>query len=314
MKTIHIAIIGAGTMARQHILAFQDQANVKIQAIHSRTRSKAEVLAQEFNIPIVANSITELYEQSKAQLVIVCVPELQANAVAKACFKLNWTVLLEKPAGYHWLDANDIAEAALQAPQAVFVAFNRRFYQSALSIAADLNARDEPRYIRVQDQQNFSEARAHQHPEEVVQKFMYANSIHVIDLICYFARGNITKVVPIVPWQGDATQIMLGYVEFDSGDKALYEGIWQGPGPWACSISTPSRRWEMRPLEKAIVQNKNERTLSETASDPLDTSYKAGFYRQAEEICKAVRGEKNQAVSIQESLKTMELIHKLFQV
>jgi len=314
MKKIKVAVIGAGSMAREHIRAFQALEGVSVAGIYSRTKSRAEALAQEFNISTVADSIDGLYHESQANLVVVTVPELQANAIAKACFQYDWTVLLEKPAGYDLLDANDIAEAALTCSQAVFVGFNRRFYASARAILEDLDSRDEPRFIHIQDQQSFAEARQYNHPEAVVQKFMYANSIHNIDLIRFFGRGEIVNVQPILPWQQEKSVIVLSLIEFDSGDKALYEGIWQGPGPWACAISTPARRWMMQPLEKASYQNVNERKKNELEVHELDQQFKAGFYVQAQEICKAIRGEKSQAITIQQSLKTMELIHQMFGV
>lgn len=314
MNDVKIAIIGAGSMAREHIRAFQAVEGVQVSGLFSRTRERAEKLAAEFNIPIVTNSIQELYEQSQANCVIVAVPELQANSVAKQCFQHNWVTLLEKPAGYDLFDASDIAEAALQAKRPVYVGFNRRFNSSSLQVLADINSRDESRYVHVQDQQNFLEARKHNHPEEIVKKFMYANSVHTIDLIRYFCRGEIKQVQPILPWKQEQSQIVLSFIEFESGDKALYEGIWQGPGPWACAVSTPGKRWTMQPLEKATYQNANERQTHEVEIDKIDGLYKAGFYRQAQEICKAVRGETHQAVTIQDSLKTMELINKIFEV
>ncbi|ASQ46430.1 Gfo/Idh/MocA family protein [Legionella clemsonensis] len=315
MNGLNVAVIGAGKMGREHIKAFQAIDGVKVTGLFSRTKTTAEQMAKEFNIPCVTDSVADLYEKSAAHLVVVAVPELQANSIAKACFQHNWNVLLEKPAGYDLRDANDIAEAALQARGQVFVALNRRFYSSALTILSDLNANnDAKRYIHIQDQQSFAEARGCHHPEEVVQKFMYANSIHVIDLIRYFARGEVTHVQQISPWQQEKSQMVISYIEFDSGDKALYECIWQGPGPWACAVSTAYRRWSMQPLEKACFQNANERIAHEVEMDIKDQQFKAGFYRQAQEVCKAVLGEKSQVITIKESLKTMGLINKIYGV
>ena len=79
-------------------------------------------------------------------------------------------------------------------------------------------------------------------------------------MIMALGRGKISKVDRITPWHGADTELMLAYVEFDSGDSALYEGVWQGPGPWACAVSTVGRRWTMQPLEQATYQNAGERT------------------------------------------------------
>lgn len=311
---VRVAIVGAGGMANEHIRAFSALPDVEVCGIHSRTRSRAEELAQSHDIAIVADSISELKDKTAADLVVVAVPELAANKVAKDCFSHDWAVLLEKPAGYDLADAEDIAAAAKAHSKPVMVGFNRRFYSSVATVLADIDTRDEARYVRIQDQQSYEEARRYNHPEEVVERFMYANSIHVIDLIRAICRGRVVDVNPIKPWMGEQTEVVLVYITFDSGDCALYEGLWKGPGPWAAAVSTPARRWLMQPLEDAAFQNAGERTRQERLRDQIDVDFKPGFFRQAEAVVASVRGQESAAVSIDQSLETMRLINRMFGV
>ena len=179
-------------------------------------------------------------------------------------------------------------------------------------LPAEVDARQ--RFIHVQDQQSYAEARRYNHPEAVVEKFMYANSIHLIDLIPFFGRGKVLRVERITPWNGEVTEVMLAHVEFESGDSALYEGLWKGPGPWACSVSTPSRRWSMQPLEQAVFQNAGERSRQTIEPSEDDRQYKAGFLLQARAATAAVRGETSEIATLDDSLQTMRLIHQLFGV
>ena len=310
-----IALVGTGSMGREHARAFSAQPNAHIVALHNRTREKAETLAAGLDNPLVCDTIEELADRSQPDLIVVAVPELAANSVAKACFRHDCAVLLEKPAGYNLRDAQDIAIAAYEHKTPVFVGFNRRFYGSVLETLSDLDARpQEKRFIHVQDQQNFGEARAHNHPEEVIRHFMYANSIHNIDLITTFARGSLIDVHVIQPWRGKDTEVVLAHLMFDSGDTAIYEGIWQGPGPWACAVSTPSVRWSLIPLEEATIQLSGERTRRNIERTQIDTDYKPGFYLQAQAVLEALAGHTSRAVNLEQSLKTMELIHRLFNV
>ncbi len=309
-----VAVVGAGAMANEHIKAFSAIPGVDVCGVFSRTRARAEDLAKSHGIETIADSVSELKEKTAADLVVVTVPELSANSVANACFEQDWAVLLEKPAGYDLDDAKDIAAAAERARKPVMVGLNRRFYSSVNAVLSDLEQHDAARYVRIQDQQSYEEARRYNHPEAVVEKFMYANSIHAIDLMRVFCRGEIVDVDPIMPWRGEETEIVLAHVTFDSGDTALYEGIWKGPGPWAASVSTPNRRWVLQPLERATYQNAGERHQNEQALDPVDTDYKAGFLRQAEAVIACVKGEDNSAVDIEEGLKTMQLINRMFGV
>jgi predicted dehydrogenase len=315
MKPFSVAIVGAGSMAREHVRAFANLPDVAVTGISSRTRARAEALAQEFGIAHVADTLPELYQRSQADLVVITVPELMANAVAKAAFALPWAVLMEKPAGYDLADAEDIAAAAAGRNAPVMVGFNRRFYSSTLAIQEDLSSRlHERRFIHVQDQQSYAEARKYRHPEPVVEKFMYANSIHLIDMIMAFGRGGISRVDRVTPWRGEATEVMLSYIEFESGDSALYEGIWQGPGPWACSVSTPARRWTMQPLEQARYQNAGERAMQTVDVAADDKLYKPGFLLQARAAVACAKGQASAIVRLEDSLKTMRLIHQIFGV
>jgi predicted dehydrogenase len=315
MRDVSIAIVGAGSMAREHAKAFASLTGVRVAGLTSRTRSKADALAAELGIPIVADSIDELRQQTNADLVVITVPELSANPVAMNAFTHPWAVLMEKPAGYDLADAEKIAAAAKGRKAPVMVGLNRRFYSSSRTIKTDLETRpNEKRFIHVQDQQSYAEARHYHHPPQVVEKFMYANSIHLIDLIPFFGRGQVTKVDQVTPWRGEDTEVMLAYVEFDSGDTALYEGLWKGPGPWAANVSTPGKRWIMQPLEDATYQNAGERARHTIERADVDKQFKAGFQLQARNAVAAVRGEASEIPSIEDSMQTMRLIHQMFGV
>jgi predicted dehydrogenase len=315
MRDVSIAIVGAGGMAREHAKAFASLAGVKVAGLTSRTRAKADALAAELAIPIVADSVDDLHTQTNADLVVITVPELSASAVAMSAFTFPWAVLMEKPAGYDLADAEKIAAAARAHNAPVMVGLNRRFYSSSRTIKADLETRPhDRRFIHVQDQQSYAEARRYNHPPQVVEKFMYANSIHLIDLIPFFGRGKVTRVDAVTPWRGEETEVMLAYVEFDSGDSALYEGLWKGPGPWAANVSTPGKRWIMQPLEDATYQNAGERARHTIERTDEDKQFKAGFLLQARAAIERVRGGSSSIPSIEDSLETMRLINRIFGV
>jgi hypothetical protein len=163
----------------------------------------------------------------------------------------------------------------------------------------------------VQDQQSLATARAIGHAEPVIRNWMYANSIHLVDYLRAFGRGAVTGVTRIVPWEAEKPGIVLAKIAFASGDLGLYEGIWNGPGPWACTVLTPRRRWEMRPLEKAVYQNAGERTPQAIEPHAWDGAFKPGFRRQAEATIAALCGA-GRGVPLAEALQSMRLIRDIF--
>ena len=304
-------MIGGGGMTREHIRAFQNVPGVTVAGIWNRTRQKAEDLAKEFAIPVVASSVDDLYAQTKADLAVLAVYEPAINPVARQAMQHPWAILMEKPVGLDLKDAEDIADAAKARKAKVFVGLNRRTLSSTQAVLADLADDPGPRFIHVQDQQSLDVARQIGHVPEVVTNWMYANSIHLVDYIPALARGRISEVTPVIRWNPDAPGVVVAKVAFDSGDIAIYEAIWNGPGPWACTVTTPRRRWELRPLEKAVFQNAGERKQNPVEPHAWDNEFKPGFRLQAERVVAAIRGSSS-ATGLDEAVATMRLVRDIY--
>lgn len=307
-----VAIVGAGYMSREHIRAFQDVPGVEIVGIHSRTKSRAEAMAKEFCIPRVCDSVADLFKETAADLVVVSVPELSANEVCCACFDYPWTALIEKPVGYNVADAEAIAEYARAKHRRAYVALNRRHYGSTRAVVADLANQVGPRLIKIQDQEAPTAALQAGQPKLVVDNWMYANSIHIIDYFSFLGRGKVTEVVPVIRWNADEPRYVAARINFDSGDIGLYEAIWDGPGPWAVSVNTPDKRWEMRPIEKASYQLVGTRVLESVADDAWDTQFKPGLRRQAELAVLAAAGQETGLPTLQNALESMRLVKAIY--
>ena len=156
--------------------------DVEIAGIYSRTREQAEKLAAPYGAR-VCDSVSDLYAKTGADLVVVTVVELSMAEVAAECFAHSWVVLLEKPAGYDLADATRIRDAAARARSAAFVAFNRRAYSSTRQAVELLGGHSSQRVVKVIDQQDQQAAMlVNSQPELVARNFMFANSIHLIDL------------------------------------------------------------------------------------------------------------------------------------
>jgi hypothetical protein len=141
---------------------------------------------------------------------------------------------------------------------------------------------------------------------------MYANSIHVIDYFTLFGRGEITAVEPVVPWNPKTPWIVLTKILFASGDIGLYEGIWNGPGPWSVSINMSSKRWEMRPLEQAAYQLAGQRKLEPVEPHAWDQQFKPGLRLMAEQAVAAAGGRPAELPTLLDSLKSMRLVKSIF--
>jgi len=312
MSIYKIAIIGAGNMSKEHIKAFNSIDDFEIIGIYSRTKIKAEMLSVEFNIKNVCDSIDELYLKTEADLVIISVPELSTKDVCKVAFKFPWVCLIEKPVGYNLNNALEIFKLAEKNNTTAYAAFNRRHYSSTRKLQEDLISNNEIRVVNVFDQENPQVSLDAGTPKLVVDNWMYANSIHIIDYFTLFCRGSLVNVKNIKKWILGKPCFVLSILEYSSGDIGIYEAIWEGPGPWAVTVSTPSKRWELRPLEELRTQEYKSRKSILQDIHVWDTDFKPGLRLQAEEVIKVLKGEAHQLPTLKDALITMDIINKIY--
>jgi len=309
---IKIAIIGAGYIACEHIKAFQDINNVEVVGIYSRTKSKAEALAKKYNINIVANSIEELYSKTLADGVIIAVSVSQIYIVTLECFKYQWKYLIEKPAGYNFEEAQLLNNYAVQNNIVAYVALNRRHYSSTSKLQIELMATDSKRIVKIQDQEDIADPIKIGHPDKVVKNWMYSNSIHLIDYFTFLCRGNLIKVSNIINWDSNMPHLVLAKLEYDSGDIGIYEAIWNAPSPWVISVVTSEARWEMAPLETLTKQDRGTRVKNQINIDKWDLEFKPGLRQQAKLFVDILHGKNANLPALNDSIKTMELIKKIY--
>jgi predicted dehydrogenase len=307
-----ISIIGAGYMAREHIKAFSNLPNVSIVGVYSRTKSKAIVLADEFDIPYVANSVKELYEETNSDAVLITVSVRFIYSISMECFEFSWVCLIEKPVGYNFEEAEILNNYIIDNEIKAYVALNRRHYSSTSQILSELESTSSPRIVKIQDQEDFNDPIRLGHPIEVVNNWMYSNSIHLIDYFPQLCRGKLLKVSNIVKWNLNRPGLVLAKLEFDSGDIGIYEAYWNSPCPWHISVTTSEARWEMAPLETLTKQLRGSRMKKSLEIDKKDFDYKPGLRKQAELFVEILEGKFPKLPTINESFNSIKLIKLIY--
>jgi predicted dehydrogenase len=311
--TLKLAFIGAGFMAREHIKAFESLENVDIVGIHSRTSSKAEALAADYNIPLVATSISELYQEGMPDLVVVSVSIVPARDILLECIEHGIALLTEKPVALDYEQSMEVRDAAKAAGVPIWVGLNRRCYSATLNALSDLEVNSGPRIIQVFDQQDREFAVNAGHPQAVVDNWMYAGSIHLVDYLLTFGRDAVSGVDIHHSYDPKAPKLVNATVRFDSGDIGIYMAVWDAPGPWACHVTTPEVRWEMQPLEDARCCKRGSRQWDSISRSDADNDFKAGVLVQAEAVIAAIRnGDSSLVVDIDEAMRTTKLIADIY--
>lgn len=305
-----VAMIGAGYMAREHLRAFSDLPQVVLVGIMSRTRSRADTLAQEFHINHVVNSITEL-AALKPDLVVITVNAEHMHELVQQCCHYPWTILAEKPVGLNLAQANATLKEVQRQQASVFVALNRRCYASTRAMRERLEQCQGPRFIEIFDQQEPKRLRELTGKGDAMN-LAFGNSIHTIDFLSSFGRGKIDSITTTLPWKGEKTLAVAAAITFTSGDAGTYHAVWNAPGPWAVFVTTHEQRFELRPLEQLRIQPFGKRTMEEVKLDDVDSRFKPGLRVQAEEAVRAALGLEHQCIPLAQAHKTMRLIAAVY--
>ena len=210
-------------------------------------------------------------------------------------------------------EATEIVTAFQAAGRSGFAGFNRRFYSSTTTVVNDQEIQTGKRLICVYDQEDPCAAWEETRPQEVIDHWMFVNAIHVIDYFRFFGRGEIISVEPVIRWNPKAPLFVAAKLEYSSGDIGMYHAVWGSPGPWAVTVTTQQKRWELRPLEHPSYQMYGSRNLEKVAVAQADLDYKAGLRVQAEEMIKEINGQPNSLVTLEDALITMKLVEKIYQ-
>jgi predicted dehydrogenase len=311
---VKIAVIGAGRLASEHAKALKLLNNVEIVGVCSRTWGSGERFASEFGIKecAITTEVSNLFSLTRADAVVVAVSEESIYEVSSRVFEDPWVILLEKPAGLDFDEAKSLAHLASIHCRETFVALNRRHYGNIKSVLADVQSKEGKRIVQVSDQQWTRDGLSRGGVRNLSENWMYVNAIHTIDLVRYFCRGTIDRVITTGWVPGVEPRIVSAVIHFSSGDRATYQGVWDAPGPWAVTLTTQAGRWEMNPLERTnfLSAGAGEKVQWEDALE--DKMVKAGLLVQAQNLIQAVHGESHELVTIQDSLDTMSLIDSIY--
>jgi hypothetical protein len=281
MKYVKVAFIGAGKIAEQHIKVFKAIKRAKLVGIYSRTNQKAEILKKKYKIFEVCKNIRELYEKNKPDLVIVAVSIINTKKIIEEVIKYKWYCLCEKPLGLDYYETLELSKK-IKNKKNFFIAFNRRHYPST-RIALDLlNYDKSKRLIFINDQQDIEFAKKI-HPNRVVKNFMYANSIHLVDYCNIFARGKPISIKKLKFFSENKYKFLSKEINYSSGDKVIFNSIWNRPGPWYVKIIAKNTFVNLEPLEKINFKSENQHFLEKKYKKLLlkKDSFKPGFYHQA---------------------------------
>lgn len=282
---MRVLVVGAGTIAKEYVKILL--ALHKIPVIISRGEEKASDLRRIYpDIEIFTGGLEDkLNNFDVPPYAIVATPVESLSRCTKLLIKAGCkNILAEKPLTFFANDAAEIKQLASIHNSNVFIAYNRRSYQSVIK-AKELISEDGGILSFHFD---FTEAifritPANYH-KNTLKYWGMANSSHVIDTAFYLggmpAWIECRQYGDRLSWH-EAGSIFTGMGETDVEVPFTYHANWGAPGRWNIEIMTKKRKLILSPMEKLKQQKKNGFIVEDVEiNDRLDTDFKPGFYHQ----------------------------------
>lgn len=284
--TCRVLVIGVGKMGLAHlqVLAALKPAALAGWAPSDKRRASVEGVGAEF----LTVNLEQALKAFGATHVIIATPVETLAPIALQVMKAGVRhILLEKPAALTLAEGRQLMAEAEMCHATVCVGYNRRFYSSvrvALSMIKETGERIESVLFE------FNEVIANAngpvgYAGEVQQRWLLANSLHVIDTALFpvghpdIKRSQFLSVGSLA-WHSSG-KIFAGAGQTEFGVPFAYHANWGAPGRWGFEWMTPSVRYVFRPLERLSVMRKGSFTLEEVATDDeIDTRFKPGVFFQ----------------------------------
>ena len=128
-ETIRVGILGAGWAGESHAIAFSQLPHVEVTALWSRTRTSAEMLAQQLNQPglRVYDNWQDLIEKAGVDVISMATPPMLRLEPVMMAYERGCHVLIEKPFSVSLADAHVMSQAAQVAKTVTATCFNWRY-------------------------------------------------------------------------------------------------------------------------------------------------------------------------------------------
>lgn len=282
-----IWIIGSGYMAKEYCRVLQ-HLNVPFLVI-GRSEQSAVEFSKEMGIKAISGGIKKFMTSNSvvASHAIVCTSVDSLSSVAIELLQIGVkNILLEKPGALNIAELDAIDSYAKTLDAKVYIGYNRRFYQSTLTVEKMIQE-DGP-LIAV----NFEITEWPHHIQDspsnkiVKEHLMLANTSHVIDLaffIAGFPEQLSTYSTGCLDWHPSGARFV-GAGVTQRGAVLSYHGYWDGPGRWSVEFVTQKRKMILRPMERLSIQQTASLEVVNTQDIDysLDEQFKPGLYLQTQ--------------------------------
>lgn len=287
---LRLAVVGLGDIAQKHTAAFR-ALGANIVAAVNRSPEGRRRAQQDAGIPHTFADVATMVERDRPSGILVSTSVLSQFEVIRQLIPYGIPLLIEKPPALSLADWTVLRDEIQAQRLPVMVALNRRYYSVYARALERMGGVEAVTSVSIEWSEDPEKLLAAGNPPEVLPLLNFANSIHGLDLLVFFAGiprnpeiwgRNLGDSARELRWQ------MAVHGSTERGVYATFASNWDVPGRWRVVVDATDVRMVSAPLETAILFARGR--APETIQPSIeDGQFKEGFHGQAAAFLKLIR-------------------------
>lgn len=220
-----VAVIGVGSMGKNHARVYADLPNVKLVGVADASESTAQAIAEHYRTTPYTDFRTML-DTEKPDAVSIVTPTVEHLAVAKDVIGRGIHLLIEKPIAFQVDEARRIIELARAANVTLMVGHIERFNPAIQALKSRLDAGELGRVFQIDAR------RQGPFPARVKDVGVVIDlAVHDLDVMRYLTGAVVQRVYAETERRIHSTyeDLLEGLVRFDDGTVGTLAINWLTP-------------------------------------------------------------------------------------
>jgi 2-hydroxy-4-carboxymuconate semialdehyde hemiacetal dehydrogenase len=195
MKTIKVALAGAGAFGIKHIEGIKNIDGVEVVSLISRDLEKTKEVAAKYGIAHTTTNLADSLALKEVDAVILCTPTQMHAAQAMACMQAGKHVQVEIPLADSWADAQAVVDMQKTTGLVAMCGHTRRFNPSHQYVQKQIAAGKFN--IQQMDVQTYFFRRTNMNAlgqaRSWTDHLLWHHAAHTVDLFAYQCGSQIVK-------------------------------------------------------------------------------------------------------------------------
>ena len=225
MDKINVAVIGTGSMGKNHARVYSEMDNVNLVAICDSNEETAKEIASTYKINHYS-SYKEMLEKEKIHAASVCVPTKLHKQVALDLIKQKINILVEKPIATTIEEAKEIINEAEKNNVKLMTGHIERFNPVVTELKKRIKNNELGNILEVQCE------RLSLFPERIIDVGVIIDlAIHEIDILKYLIGSKIKRVYAETAqrFHSSHEDLLIGTIRFENNILGIINANWLSP-------------------------------------------------------------------------------------